>query len=667
MLNRRRFLLGSLGSLGFVSQFWTPIVPALAKKVKFLSAPPSGPHILARQSWSPAISADFIGLIDDKHCCLTDDSGRLSVVDLIKEADDSDAPIVLSELNGIGKRIIDFSVAQKRAYALATQLSSDSSESQFVFTIINVGALDAPSVISRTVLGKYLDCTCFTVSQDILCIGGISSSGENLVSIFSIGKGKTVELTALSTLRVEGLVKALDLQDRVLVVLQGQDNSKLDVISLASARSPELKKTLPLDGNFTLLARIKDAVLVGGSSDKVVATQFLNISAKGQKTNAPSKMGSANQLLSIAGQKDTFLVLGETASGNKMIVSYRIDKNQNLNEAAPVLLRKDKDVSATSGRLVIGTKAAFIAAGWSGVQMLSMTGEGWSPTRRYAIPRLPTSGLASWANFVVLAGADLKLYDIAHPEKPSLVSSTLLTTAVRAVTGAGSFILCLSKDTLTLRKIDKLEEIAASLKIVGQQICFDQVQQKAYLLKEEKDKSVATQLKIYSNSIVSKETFDLKAGLSRLFASEGELLAGGLHDLALFTVDEQLQPVGNIHLDNLALRDFVLSKQNIFATAVDEKSQGFLLVFSKDKGQLQALSSTKIPHDGVALSILNQTVATVGRTTDGKNLVSLIDVSSVDNPKLLKSLPAPESASSVTLKDKLAIIAGRGLEIVSLS
>src|SRR5258708_39527578 len=126
MLNRRRFLLGSLGSLGFVSPFWTPMLPALAKKVKFLSAPAAGPHILARQSWSPAISADFIGLIDDKHCCLTDESGRLSVVDLIKEADDSDAPIVLSELNGIGKRVIDFSVAQKRAYALATQLSSDS-------------------------------------------------------------------------------------------------------------------------------------------------------------------------------------------------------------------------------------------------------------------------------------------------------------------------------------------------------------------------------------------------------------------------------------------------------------------------------------------------------------------------------------------------------------
>jgi hypothetical protein len=666
MLSRRRFLVGSFAGLELAHQLLHPI-PTLAKKLRLPGVPAGGPHILAEQYWSPAISADFIALIDNVHACLVDESGRLCVVDLTREEDDTGSAKALSELYGIGKRVIDFGIAQRRAFALVTQSAADTNEPQFAFNIINLGNLEAPSVVSRTILAKYLDVSCFAVNQDTVCVGGIASTGENLVSVYTIGRGKNAELVQLSALRVDAPIKALDLQERVLIVLQGPEGAKLSIVSLANPRTPEVKKTLSLDGTYALMARLKDVVLVGGSADNACSVQFITLGTKTQNIAAPIKLPSVMQLLSIAGQRDLFLVLGETPSGNKMLASYRMDKNQNFAESTPVLLRREKEPSGSGGRLAIGNKAVFIASGWGGVQMLSMTTEGWSPTRKYVITRLPTSGLAIWGNYVVLAGADLKLYDISHPDKPSLVSSTALTSGVRAVTGAGSFVLCLSKDALTLRKIEKLDEIAASLTVAGQQICFDQIQQKAYLLKEEKDKSTATQLKVYSNSIVAKASFDLKPGVSRAYANDGELIAGGLHDLALYKVDDQLEPVGDIHLENLALRDFVLGKDFIFATVVDQDSQGFLLVLTKDKGQLQPVSSTKIPHDGVALSILNETIATVGRTTQGKNLVSLIDISSTETPKVIKSLPAPESASTVTIKDKLAIIAGRGLEIVSLS
>src|SRR5262249_5223787 len=140
-----------------------------------------------------------------------------------------------------------------------------------------------------------------------------------------------------------------------------------------------------------------------------------------------------------------------------------------------------------------------------------------------------------------------------------------------------------------------------------------------------------------------------------------------LNDLSLYGITEQSDLIGTIHLENLALRDFALGIEAIFVTAVDQNSKGTLLALSKGKGELKPLSSTEIPHDGVAVAIANKTLATVGSTAEGKGLITLVDISSAESPQLIKSLPSLDSASSVAIKDKLAIIAGRGLEVVSLT
>src|SRR6516164_555577 len=99
MLSRRRFLLSSMVGLGVFGQ---GTYPALAKKKAKQAASPSGPHVLSRQAWSPANSADFIGVVDNSRVCLLDESGRLTIVDLAKSSQEGEATEVLGELNGVG-------------------------------------------------------------------------------------------------------------------------------------------------------------------------------------------------------------------------------------------------------------------------------------------------------------------------------------------------------------------------------------------------------------------------------------------------------------------------------------------------------------------------------------------------------------------------------------
>jgi hypothetical protein len=663
MLSRRRFLLGSVAGLGVLGEI---AGPALAKKAPKHAASESGPRVLSRQSWSPASSADFIGLIDNDRCCLIDETGRLTIVDLSKSTDEAGTAGVLGELDGIGKKILDVCFIPKKAYALVTA-PAEASGAQFTIVTIDLSRLDAPQIVSKTPLSSYADCFCISANQDTLSVGGISSSGENLVAFYGAGRGKNLELTKISIISLPAVIKSMDLQERTLAVLHGPDHASLSLISLNNPRDPQLKQEIHLDEDYSEMARVRDVVVLGGNSEKSCLAKVVMIGGKAPRVLKPVVITGVTSLIAITGQKDRYLFLGESSSGHREVVPFRLDKNANLIEQNIVHFPMEKEQTSAIARLSMGNGVACIASGWSGVQTLSLSGDEWNASRKYTIPRLPAAGLATWANFVVVAGADLKLYDIAQPDKPSLVASALLPSAVKAVASAGSYVLCLSKDSLSLRKIDSLDRVVTSLDVTGQQMCFDPIEQNAYLIKQEKDKTIVSRLKVYSDSILTKDSFELKPGFSHAIAYGGNLLIGGLNDLSLYGITEQSDLIGSIHIENLGLRDFALGVDAIFVTAVDQNSKGTLLALSKDKDQLKPLSSTEIPHDGVAIALSGKTLATVGSTTGGKSLITLIDVSSPESPKVIKSLPALDSASSVAIKDKLAIIAGRGLEIVSLT
>src|ERR1700691_4856222 len=102
MLSRRAFLLSGLATS-------VPMLgmPSWAKKQKEIGG--SGPRLIARQDWPPAIAPSQIGITERGICCFTDEYGRLALVDFHKI--DAKNPLhVLSELDGLGKKVLDFKV-----------------------------------------------------------------------------------------------------------------------------------------------------------------------------------------------------------------------------------------------------------------------------------------------------------------------------------------------------------------------------------------------------------------------------------------------------------------------------------------------------------------------------------------------------------------------------
>jgi hypothetical protein len=377
-------------------------------------------------------------------------------------------------------------------------------------------------------------------------------------------------------------------------------------------------------------------------------------------------LGSDKTVESIAGHKDGFLVLAQGPNG-RSLNSFLAAKGSDLEALSPVALPKLDGEQQVTERIATNGKSVYVAAGWNGVQTAECSRSGVSFQSSFTIPRLPASGLATWANLVVVSGAALSVYDVVVPSKPNLVKTANLTKPIKAIEGAGSFLLCLDGDSLALRKIENLDEVITSTKVAGRQICFDSVKQCAYVMRDEKKKTLAQQFSVYSNRLVAGSEMEIGANYARAFAYGGYLLVGELNDLTLFGVDEKTEKIGTRHFENLAIRDFALNEEYIFATAVDEKSKGFFVVLTKDKDQLKMIGSIDLPHDGAALAVTDNSVTAVGRNPDGKDVATIINISAPATPKITVSLPAVESASAVVVKGGLAFIAGRGLEIVSIT
>jgi hypothetical protein len=109
-----------------------------------------------------------------------------------------------------------------------------------------------------------------------------------------------------------------------------------------------------------------------------------------------------------------------------------------------------------------------------------------------------------------------------------------------------------------------------------------------------------------------------------------------------------------------------VTERHLIAIAVDKNSRGSLLIVSRDRKELPIVGQLELPHDGGAVASSGDTVVSVGRTPEGKDATCVIDISSPSLPRILATLPSLEAASAVAIKDKMAIIAGRGFEILNL-
>ncbi len=668
MLSRRSFLVGGL-ALSAQAASWYPVWA----KHKPVAADKPGPHLLTRQDWPPAIAPAQIGITDHGICCFTDEYGRLALVDFRKAAAGKPAT-VLGELHGFAKKVIAFRVTNSRAYAIVTAEVTPASEPQLALVTLNLANVSRPHVSSQIALDKFADASTLTVDGGIICVGGTSNSGEQMVIIYMESKGghggDPISAAAFSASLP---VRQLILQDRKLLILESGQDSQLQYVFLREPASPELRKTLPLDGDFTAMARMGDIAVVAGSFEiaNQPESQSTNIGLKSIALSpiphvvSQIPLNPLTAICDVTATKNQFLVLGD-ADQDTSLVAMTCDKLGVLKRLGNDELTKLKPRMGQSCRIAAKERTAYIATGWAGVQMLTFESGNWNAAYQYTIPRYAASSIAAWRNLVVLAGSDMKLYDISQPDKPALISTTEGVGNTKNIVGAGSFVLCLYKDSLTLRKMQKLDEVVATLKITGTEVCFDPVKQKAYVLQSNNKSSSVAQIQAYSNSLVAENNFELPNAYSHIVANEDYFVVCSLNELALYKNGATVNLIGTRSFDNLAIRDLALTRDYILLTAVDPHSKGSFIILSKSQKDLTLLGSTDLPNDGRALAVSKGMAVVIGQA-DGRDAAAVVDFTVASAPKAVASLNVVEDASAVTIKDETAIVGGRGLEIFSLT
>lgn len=664
MPSRRSFVLGGLAaSLQIIlpSSSW-------AKRKKLLDIVGQGPHLLAREDWPPAILISHMEFLDKGICCLVDQSGKLMLA-AFDRGQGTGALHVLSELAGLGQEIIDCKIWRSKAYLLVAGAAEDQEQPEII--TVDLQHASAPYIVSRTKLEKWTDANCLTAKDGMICAAGVNNAGEQTISIFSDMKNRQDTLTLLSQYATETPVYKMELANKHLLIVDAMKNSQLQCVSLSNPGSPQLQKLLPLNGDCQTMAAEGNIVVVCGyfamseEKDNNIAVKSIAL----QPTLHLVSQLPLDQLTSsskIAATKERFIIVGDNADG-PTIVSLKFDKLGVLSQDRESLPPRIKGPSGQSLCLAVKEKTAYVAHNGSDLAILQFGTAGWTIKDEYAIAKYSASSIASWQGNVVLAAGDLKLYDITQPRKPALVSTVDLYGTTKTIVGAGSFVLCLHKDSLALRKIETLNDIVASLKISGQDACFDQVQQKAYILANNHDKTALTKIQVYSNNLIVEAAQDLPLNYSQVCAYDGYLLLKGLNDLAFYRMNTEPELLGARRFTDLALRSIAMTKDNLFVSGVDHELKSSLLILAKDDRTLKTVGTVDLPNDGTAIAVSKRYIVVVGKSSDGKDLVSIIDYDKVDAPSMVASLPTVKDASAARIHDEIVIIGGRGLELLSLS
>lgn len=659
MLTRRNFLLTSLG-FAFFPEF---SVPAYAKRKPVPKLKAVGPHTLVRQAWPPAISPDHVAVVDRGYTCFADEFGHVAIVDLKR----ADSARVVGELTGLGRKLIDFCAIPHRAFAIVSK-EGEQSETRYELLSISLSPMDEPYVVSTIALSQFSEPTCIAANLDTIAIGGTGSKGEHIVAFFTtnLKHGKLIEPAFLSTAKTEAPVTRLDIQDKSIMILQSGDNSRLDFVNLLDVNSPVVHRGVQMAGNYTAMARQKNLVLLAGREpNKPECTMTLvNMDITPHKVSS-SPIPDMNRVFDVAAQRNWFLILGQQKF-NPCVQPVTYNKQLDLIPSAAISLPAGKSGMTAKARLTVKDNYGYIAAGSAGAEIINFNKSVWQHVFTFSIPRLPASGVAAWGNLVVLGGADLKVYDITKPEKPTMVNVTKVDSTAKSIAGAGSYILCLSKDSLTLRKMEAIDSAVAEIKVNGQQVAFDSDRQKGFVLSAQPKKTTIYPIQTYSNSLTPEKSFEIESNYRRLSAAGGYLLMSGLHDVALYTSAETPELVGTRHFENLAIRDVALSEEYSLAAAIDSNDKGFLLVLSKEGKELSLLGTTPLPHDAAAIAVANHKAVVVGKNAEGKDMASIIDFTTPSAPKEIASFPVVDAASAIAIKDNLAIVVGRGLEILSM-
>lgn len=659
MISRRTLLASWLGAylLTAGDSAW-----ALGRKPKVKVEPViGGPRTIARQEWPPAISPEYIGIVDKGYACFADDMGRLAIVDLKRE----DNPQVMGELAGIGRKVVAVAITLHRAIAVV-QVESGA-DTQYQLVIASLTPANEISIMSRTVLNNFAEPTCVASFGDLIAVGGTGPNTENQIVLYSMGKKKTVDPTLMANMILEHCPFKLDIQERQIVALSGPESTELTIVSIANPRAPEAVKTLRLDGAFPVVARIRDQIMVAGLGfDKRYQAKL--ISMRPQPTVAAAvALPAVTEVLDIAAQKGQFLVLANQGS-RQVVVPVLVGRKNVLSATNAVLLPAGARGSSPRAHIAVTLKDAYIATDWGGVQVLNVSKAGWQFSYSHTIPRLPASAIVFDGSFAVIACAELKTYNLSDPRHPVLVDSTDIPSTIRAMLSLGRTFLCLSKDNLTIRSNNKPGELLASAKTNGSALAYDQSRGVAYVIRASEKGSAIQFFKAMEDSLKAMGNLELTVPTRKALAQTGKLLLAGLNELNLYKMDETPTLIGSRKFPNFAIRDFVMPGGDmIYVSCVDENLKGSILALNAGKEDLTIVGACDLPVDAGALAVSNGKAVVLGRSKAGKDMVALVSVQDPAQLRVLESFATIEAASAVTIRDKMAIIAGRGLELLDIS
>lgn len=659
MLSRRVFLLSSLGVFLVGSPSY-----AIGRKPKVSApeAPRGGPRTIARQEWPPAIAPEYVGIVDKGFACFADDMGRIVIVDLKRE----DNPIVIGELSGVGRKLLGLAFAQYRAYAVV-QVEAGA-DTQFQLVTISLIPSSDPSILSRLVLDNFSEPSCIAAGLDTIAVGGSGLGGESQIVLFNAPKrGKAVDPVSAGAIAVSQLPLRMDLQDRTLLALCGADRTDLTAINIVNPRSPEIIKSIDLQGSFSGLARFKDTILVAGSgSDKKSYARLVALKPEPNVTKSVT-LPTVSEVLDIVAQRGQFLILGNQGD-RQTVIPLVVGRRNDLSTTTPVVLPAGNRGADPRAHIAVKDKDAYIASDWGGVQVLNVRKTGWEFTYSHTIPRLPASAVVLEGNRAVLASSDLKLYDLSDPKHPLLVSTTDTGGTIRAMIGIGRSILCLNRDGITLRVVEKPSTILVSAKVSATTMAYDRSSGRAFFISPNENSTTVTSFRVTEDSLKPEDVKEYPFKARKVSAGGGKLALASLNEVALFTAGEPGQLLGKRSMPNLAVRDLALTADTTVVSCVDENLRGFLLILANNKEDLSLIGSTDLPLDGAALSIGGNRVAVVvGRGSKGNDLAALVGLVNPSQPRVLESFDVIDAASAVCIREQLAVIVGRGIEIINLA
>lgn len=635
-----------------------------------------GPRSLGKQSWPPAVAADFLGVPGKGLVCICDANGRMSLAEMKTAKGFAPSFEVVAELSGFARQVIDMEVQQGIAYLLV-QKPAKNPDYNLALMAVRLAKGVAPQVVLTAPLNQIKDASCISLDRKVIYVGGQAPNQENLVVSFNLILGKNGgDANPLASIRVNQPVCDLGVQNKILSVLQSSgSDSRIDFLSVANVISPQPKDAVKLDGDFDTLVQHKGAVVAFGKVGGKLEARSIGL-APAPHAVARTTIEPISRLASAMSQQGQILVVGE-AKDKLAVMSLNLDKALGFTRpdvgSFEIGLKSYGKISQAS--LCMDNKNLYLGNGIAGLEVFNRDTGRFRHAFTYKVPRLAASQVCAWGDLAVILTSEFMSYDLSEPTRPKLVAETSTLSPLKSISGAGSYVLCLGRGDLSLRRMNKLDEVISTTQVSGKSLTFDKNKHCVYVVDPADKLTRIHAFKVFSDKMENFEHLEITGNYSIIRATNSMLVVAGLNDISTFNVEGgepqsgAFKPGVKYHLDNYAVRDFTLEGDLILACVVDPNSFAFLLVLRPEENEMKVLSKYDLKHDGMSLSANGNTVVCVGKDKSGADLVSIIDLSQPNSPKEIKTISTIESASAAIIQPQknLAVVVGRGLEVFSLS